>query len=67
MGHVAELRAWTGQLRSLARQYGGQADIVDAVANRSMRLLTVPSADAVKRSLGSALAELHTESRVDLL
>ena len=31
LGDVADLRAGTGQLRSLARRYGGQADIVDAV------------------------------------
>ena len=46
-------------MRSLARRYGGQADIVDAVANRSMRLLSVPADDAVQRSLRSALSELH--------
>jgi len=57
LGEVADLRAGTEQLRSLARRYGGQADIVDAVANRSMRLLSVPADDAVKRSLRSALSE----------
>ena len=56
---MAELREGTEQLRSLARRYGGQADIVDAVANRSMRLLSVPADDAVQRSLRSALSELH--------
>ncbi|HYZ08592.1 MAG TPA: helix-turn-helix transcriptional regulator [Pseudonocardiaceae bacterium] len=56
---VTELRAGTEQLRSLARRYGGQADIVDAVANRSMRLLSVPADDAVKRPLRSALSELR--------
>lgn len=60
MGHMTELRAWTGQLRSLAQQYGGQADIVDGVVNRSMRLLSVPGTDEVQRSLRSALAELCT-------
>ena len=59
VGDVAELREGTEQLRSLARRYGGQADIVDAVANRSMRLLSVPADDAVQRSLRSALSELH--------
>ena len=59
LGDVADLRAGTEQLRSLARRYGGQADIVDAVANRSMRLLSVPADDAVKRPLRSALSELR--------
>ncbi len=56
---VADLRAGIEQLRSLARRYGGQADIVDAVANRSVRLLSVPADDAVQRSLRSALSELR--------
>ena len=59
LGDVADLRAGTEQLRSLARRYGGQADIVDAVANRSMRLLSVPADDAVQRSLRSALSALR--------
>ena len=59
LGDVADLRAGTEQLRSLARRYGGQADIVDAVANRSMRLLSVPADDAVKRPLRTALSELR--------
>jgi len=49
LGDVADLRAGTEQLRSLAKRYGGQADIVDAVANRAMRLLSVPADDAVQR------------------
>ncbi|MDQ4033886.1 MAG: hypothetical protein M3332_17240, partial [Actinomycetota bacterium] len=59
LSDVAELRAGTEQLRSLAKRYGGQADIVDAVANRSMRLLSVPAEDGVQRSLRSALSELR--------
>jgi hypothetical protein len=47
-------------LRSLALRYGGQADIVDAVANRAMRLLTVPADDAVadgaRRRCGAAVS-----------
>lgn len=60
LGQVTGLRAWTGQLRSLAQQYGGQADIVDGVVNRAMRLLSVSGTDAVQQSLRSALAELCT-------
>ena len=56
---VTDLRVGTEQLRSLSLRYGGQADIVDAVANRAMRLLTVPADDAVQRSLRSALSELR--------
>ncbi len=56
---VVDLRVGTEQLRSLALRYGGQADIVDAVANRAMRLLTVPADDAVQRSLRSALSALQ--------
>ncbi len=59
LGDVADLRAGTEQLRYLAKRYGGQADIVDAVANRSMRLLSVSADDAVQRSLRSALSELR--------
>ena len=59
LGDVTEVRAGTEQLRSLARRYGGQADIVDAVANRAMQLLSVPADDAVQRSLRSALSELR--------
>ena len=59
LGDVADLRAGTEQLRSLAKRYGGQADIVDAVANRSMRLLSVPADDVVQRPLRSALSELR--------
>jgi transcriptional regulator with XRE-family HTH domain len=56
---VTDLRAGTEQLRSLSLRFGGQADIVDAVANRAMRLLTVPAHDAVQRSVRSALSELR--------
>jgi transcriptional regulator with XRE-family HTH domain len=56
---VTDLRVGIEQLRSLSLRYGGQADIVDGVANRAMRLLTVPADDAVQRSLRSALSELR--------
>jgi hypothetical protein len=56
---VDAIRARTERMRSLARFYGGQAETVGAVANRSMRLLSVPAAEPVRRSLASAVAELH--------
>ena len=59
---VDAIRALTDKMRLLARQYGGQAETVSAVANRSMQLASVPAAEPVRRSLGSALAELHTEA-----
>ncbi|MPZ66255.1 MAG: hypothetical protein GEU83_12310 [Pseudonocardiaceae bacterium] len=59
---VTAMEALTSQLRSLARQHGGQADAASTVAHRSTRLLGAPATDPVKRSLGSALAELHTEA-----
>jgi transcriptional regulator with XRE-family HTH domain len=60
MADVDGLRSLTGHLRSLARQYGGQADTVGAVAERSMRLMAAGSTEHVKRELASALADLHT-------
>ncbi len=56
---VEALRGLTEQVRGLARFYGGQADTIGAIANRSIRLLKVDADESVKRSLGSALSELH--------
>lgn len=57
---VAALKELTFQLRTGARTYGGGADVVTAVANRSRLLMSVPSSDLIKAELGSALADLHT-------
>lgn len=57
---VAALKELTAQLRTVARTYGGGADVVTAVANRSRPLMSVPSTDPIKVELGSALADLHT-------
>ncbi|MPZ64949.1 MAG: helix-turn-helix domain-containing protein [Pseudonocardiaceae bacterium] len=57
---VTALRDLTATMRTLARQYGGQADAIGTTARNYTRLLTVPGTDAVKAQLGSALAELHT-------
>ncbi len=57
---VAALKELTAQLRKGARTYGGGADVVTAVANRSRSLMSAPSSDEVKAELGSVLADLHT-------
>lgn len=57
---IAALQELTAQLRTQARTYGGCADVVTAVANRSRLLMSVPSSDPVKDELGSVLADLHT-------
>jgi transcriptional regulator with XRE-family HTH domain len=57
---VAALKELTAQLRTEARTYGGGADVVTAVANRSRLLMSVPSSDPIKAELKSALADLHT-------
>ncbi|MGH3925849.1 MAG: transcriptional regulator, partial [Pseudonocardiaceae bacterium] len=62
MSHVRALEAVTQQLRSLARQYGGQADLFGAAANYYTRWLEVPAPDTVKVRLGCALAELYAET-----
>lgn len=57
---VDSLEGLTERLRSLARQYGGQADTVGAVADRSLRLTGVTTSEPLRARLASALAELHT-------
>jgi transcriptional regulator with XRE-family HTH domain len=52
---LAQLRAWT-------RAWGGQAEVLGAVAVQSARLLTVPGKEVIRSRLGSILAELHTEA-----
>ncbi len=49
-------------LRELARRYGGQADALGSAANHCTRLMQVQAADPVRARLGSALAEMHTET-----
>lgn len=57
---VAALKELTAQLRMVARTYGGGADVVTAVANRSRPLMSVSAPALIKAELGSALADLHT-------
>ncbi len=62
MIHVEATTDLLTQLRALARAWGGQAEVLGAVAVQSKRLLTVPGEDMVRARLGSVLAELHTEA-----
>ncbi|MGH3829069.1 MAG: hypothetical protein ACRDRS_01245 [Pseudonocardiaceae bacterium] len=57
---VVPIRRLTSELRTVARTYGGGAEVVTDVANQSRALLSVPASDRVRAELGSALAELHT-------
>jgi hypothetical protein len=57
---VAALKGLTAQLRTVTRTYGGGAEMVTTVANRSRALMSVPASDPIKNELGSTLADLHT-------
>jgi transcriptional regulator with XRE-family HTH domain len=57
---VAALKNLTAQLRRGARTYGGGADVITTVANRSRSLMAVPASAPIKSQLGSVLADLHT-------
>lgn len=62
MVHMESVTDLLTQLRAWARAYGGQAEVIGAAADRSMRLMTVPGDDMTRARLGSVLAELHTEA-----
>ncbi|MGH3906157.1 MAG: helix-turn-helix domain-containing protein [Pseudonocardiaceae bacterium] len=62
MSHVHAVEAVTEQLRGVARQFGGQADLFGAAARYYTRWLSVPASDVVNARLRAALAELHTEA-----
>jgi tetratricopeptide (TPR) repeat protein len=62
MTHVEAVTDLLAQLRALARAYGGQAELLGAVAVQSKRLLTVPGENMIRARLGSVVAELHTEA-----
>ncbi|MGH4010544.1 MAG: hypothetical protein ACRDTH_20700 [Pseudonocardiaceae bacterium] len=62
MIHVEAATNLLTKLRGLARAWGGQAEVLGAVAVQSKRLLTVPGEDITRARLGSVLAELHTEA-----
>ncbi|MGH3979092.1 MAG: helix-turn-helix domain-containing protein [Pseudonocardiaceae bacterium] len=62
MFHVHIVRTAIEQLRGLARQHGGQADLFAAAARQFTRWLEVPGTDVVKAKFAAALSELHTEA-----
>jgi hypothetical protein len=62
MSHVHTVQAVTTQLRSVARYYGGQAELFSAAAKLYTRWMQVPATETIKARLAAALAELHTEA-----
>lgn len=60
--HVHTVEVVTQRLRSVGRQFGGQADLYAAAVAHFTRWLGVPGTDAVQARFGAALAELHTEA-----
>jgi len=60
--HVQAIEAVTDRLRTVARQYGGQAEVFGTAAKHYARWMGVSATDAVQTRLGCALAELHTEA-----
>ena len=59
---VTAVRSLTESLRTVARTYGGGAEVMTSVAHRSLPLLSVPASDQVHAAMASALANLHTMS-----
>ncbi|MGH3763621.1 MAG: helix-turn-helix domain-containing protein [Pseudonocardiaceae bacterium] len=57
---VDAIRKLTTSLQGMARTYGGCAEMVGNVANRSRVLLDIPATDKIKAEMSVALAELHT-------
>ncbi len=62
MAHVHAVQAVTDRLRSVARYYGGQADLFSAAAQLYTRWIQAPAPEATKAALAAALAALHTEA-----
>ena len=56
---LSAIKSLTAELRTVARAYGGCAETVTGVAQRSLALMSVPASDVVRAGLGSALADLH--------
>jgi len=57
--HVTKVRDLTRRLGEAGRAYGSDPTVSSASAAWATRLLDVPGAEAVKRALMSAVAELH--------
>jgi len=62
MSHVQAVEAVTDRLRTVVRQYGGQAEVFGTAAKHYARWMGVSAVAAVQTRLGCALAELHTEA-----
>jgi transcriptional regulator with XRE-family HTH domain len=60
MTDVAVIRAYTGNLRILARTYGGQGAPAVALAQWADQWLIVDASEATRQALRVALAHLHT-------
>jgi transcriptional regulator with XRE-family HTH domain len=57
---VTAIRRLTASLQNVACTYGGCAEMVGNVANRSRLLLSVSATNKIKSDMSVALAELHT-------
>lgn len=57
---VTAIKKLTAELRTMARTYGGCADVITGVAYRSRPLMSVSASEEIHAELGSALADLHT-------
>ncbi|MGH3830891.1 MAG: hypothetical protein ACRDRS_10660 [Pseudonocardiaceae bacterium] len=62
MVHVRTVVGVTERWRGVVRYYGGQAEVVSAVAMSYTRWMRVPATDEVTARLATALAEVHTEA-----
>jgi transcriptional regulator with XRE-family HTH domain len=60
MADVEAIRSLTESLRTVARQYGGGAEVMTGVAHRSLALMSIPATKEVRTAMGAALANLHT-------
>ncbi len=56
---VSAVKSLTAELRTVARTYGGCAETVTGVAQRSLALMSVPAGESIRVELGSALADLQ--------
>jgi hypothetical protein len=60
MADVRAINDLTERMRALARQYGGQGQVISSIAHRSTQLMETTANPGVHAALASELAELHT-------
>src|SRR5205823_2884447 len=60
--HVAQVRDLTQRLGAAGKAYGPDPRVSSAAATSATRLLQIPGAEPVKRSLMAAVAELHVHA-----